>query len=39
MSPPPAGEMWALVANLPRRQREAVALHLAGLKEAEIAEA
>jgi DNA-directed RNA polymerase specialized sigma24 family protein len=38
--PAPAGEMWALVANLPRRQREVVALrHLAGLQEAEIAEA
>lgn len=31
----PAGEMWALVADLPPRQRQAVALrHVAGLTEA-----
>lgn len=38
--PAPAGEMWALVGCLPRRQREIVALrHVADMREAEVAEA
>lgn len=38
--PGPAGELWLLVADLPPRQREAVALrHVAHLTEAEVAEA
>ncbi len=38
--PGPAGELWLLVADLPERQRIAVALrHVAALTEAEIGEA
>jgi RNA polymerase sigma-70 factor (ECF subfamily) len=38
--PAPAGEIWALVSDLPPRQREVVVMrHVAGLGEAEIAEA
>lgn len=38
--PAPAGELWAVVAGLPRRQREVVVLrHVADLSEAGIAEA
>lgn len=37
--PPPAGETWLAVADLPPRQRTVVALrHLGGLREREIAE-
>jgi len=37
--PAPAGELWAVVAGLPRRQREVVVLrHVADLREADIAE-
>lgn len=38
--PGPAGELWLLVADLPPRQREAVALrHIGHLTETEVAEA
>jgi RNA polymerase sigma-70 factor (ECF subfamily) len=38
--PGPAGELWAVVAELPVRQRQAVVLrHVGQLREAEIAEA
>lgn len=38
--PPPAGELWHLVADLPPRQRQAVVLrHVGQLREAEIADA
>mgnify|MGYP001222919879 CR=1 FL=1 len=38
--PGPAGELWLLVADLPPRQREAVALrHVGHLSESEVAEA
>ena len=38
--PAPAGELWSVVAGLPRRQREVVVLrHVADLSEAGIAEA
>lgn len=37
--PAPAGELWAVVAGLPPRQREVVVLrHVADLREADIAE-
>lgn len=37
--PPPAGELWGLVAQLPQRQREvAVLRYVADLREEEIAE-
>jgi len=37
-SPPPAGEVWAVVAELPGRQRQAVVLrHVGHLRETEIA--
>lgn len=37
---PPAGELWAVVADLPIRQRQAVVLrHVGDLREAEIGEA
>lgn len=36
--PAPAGEVWAVVSNLPRREREVVVLrHIGGFAEAEIA--
>lgn len=36
--PAPAGEVWAVVSNLPRREREVVVLrHIGGLAEVEIA--
>lgn len=38
--PGPAGELWLLVAELPERQRVAIALrHVAGLTEREVGEA
>ena len=37
--PAPAGEVWAMVSDLPRREREVVVLrHMGGLSEVEIAD-